>query len=509
MASYDRLSAADRIFLGMEDHDAHLHVAGCLLFDAEPLRLPTGGVDFERICDYVESRLHRIPRYRQRIETVPIEGDPVWVDDPRFNLQYHVRHTQLPPPGDERQLKRLIGRIVSQMLDRGKPLWEMWIIDGLEGDRFACLTKVHHCMTDGVGSLELMANLLSSAPMEAFEPGPVWLPRPAPDRRELLRDAIQRRFETPFEVARDLMRSARDPVGSWEQVARTTRGLRESRELMAEPSSQTPLNQPIGPHRRFDWLKMDLAEMKAVKNRAGGTLNDVALATVTGAFSRFLERRGVTHHAQQSLDFRAACPVNTRTEDQNGELGNRVSNLTVKLPLAEQDPLRRLSIINETMTGLKASDQLHVMAAIERIGDITHPSLLTYFARDTLERRSSNFVFTNVPGPQNRWHLLESPLEEIYPVVPLMPMQALCIAVMSYCGGLYWGFNSDWEQVPDLHDFVLAMEDSFREISEAAERLAVTGESAGSGRARSSAPRAAPEPEAKRKGVARSAAAGE
>lgn len=483
MGHYERLSVTDRIFLGMEDHDAHMHVAGCLVFEADPVRGPEGGVDFDRIGEYVESRLHRIPRYRQRVRELPIEGDPIWVDDERFNIRYHVRHAHLPLPGDDRQLKRLIGRIVSQALDRGKPLWEMWIVDGLQGNRFAVITKVHHCMADGLGSLELMTALLSPTPGREFDPAPMWLPRPLPERGELVRDVVSRRLRTPVELARGLVRAARDPLGSAEHVAETVRGLLEARSFTAQPASETPINQPIGPHRRFDWLEMDLARVKQVKDHLGGTVNDVALATITGAVSRFLEKRGVTPSEQRTLDFRAACPVNRRTDSQQGELGNRISNLIVRLPLAERDPALRLERVRETMDALKGSSQLLAMEAIERIGEITDPDLLTRFASENLHKRSSNFVFTNVPGPRQTWFLLDAPLRALYPVAPLMPRQALGVALMSYCGSLFWGFNSDWDQVPDLHDLVLATEDSFHELyslvphaDEPQARAAATGE---------------------------------
>jgi len=398
MASYERLSVTDRIFLEMESLEAHLHVAGCFLFDAGPLRTPQGGLDFDRISHYVESHLYRVPRYRQRVHFVPIEGDPIWVDDPTFNLHYHVRHTHLPQPGDERQLKRLCGRIVSQLLDRGKPLWEMWVVDGIEGDRFAVITKVHHCMTDGVGGVELLGTLLAGTPMKSFEPGPTWLPRTAPDRRQLIRDAISRRMRAPSTIVKSVMRSSRDPRASFEQAVKSLRGLREAGEYTTNPSSQTPINQPIGSHRRFDWMSLDLAAVKLVKSRLGGTVNDVALTTAAGAFSRFLERRGISTREQENLDFRAACPVNVRTESERGQLGNRVSNLIVKLPIAERDPLRRLAQIRDKMVELKSSNQLLAMGVIERLGEITHPSLMTYFARVNVEKRSSNFVFTNIPG---------------------------------------------------------------------------------------------------------------
>jgi WS/DGAT/MGAT family acyltransferase len=470
MASYERLSVSDRIFLDMESSEANLHVAACFLFDAGPVRTPVGGIDFDHISRYVESRLYRVPRYRQRIKTVPVEGDPVWVDDPTFNLQYHVRHTHLPLPGDERQLKRLCGRISSQLLDRGKPLWEMWLVDGVEDDRFAVITKVHHCMTDGVGGVELIGNLLSGLPLKTFEPGPVWLPQPAPSRQDLIRDAIGRRMRAPAAIARGIMSAARSPRTSFERAAENVRGLREAGEYTMNPSSQTPINEPLGSHRRFDWMSIDLAAVKEVKNRLGGTVNDVALATAAGAFSRFFELRGISVHEQAGLDFRASCPVNVRKEGEEGELGNRVSNLIVKFPLAERDAVARLARVRETMTELKSSDQVLAMGVVERIGEYTHPSLLTYFARVNLERRSSNFVFTNVPGPQSPWYLLDARLLETYPIVPIMPMQGVGIAVMSYCGALYWGFNSDWEQVPDLHELVLATHASFQELYEASEQ---------------------------------------
>jgi WS/DGAT/MGAT family acyltransferase len=469
MGFYERLSVTDRIFLDMETQEAHLHVAGCFIFDAGPIRRPEGGIDFERIYEYIESRLYRTPRYRQRVHFIPVENDPIWVDDPTFNLHYHVRHTHLPPPGEERQLKRLCGRIVSQLLDRGKPLWEMWIVDGLEGDRFAVITKVHHCMTDGMGGVELLMNLLSPTPLETFEAGPTWIPRPAPERRQLMQDALARRMQAPSSIARSLMRGAGDPRATLEQAMKSARGLREAGEYTSNPCSETPINQPIGSHRRFDWTALDLDAVKEVKNRVGGTVNDVALATVAGAFSRFLELRGIALHEQTRLDFRAACPVNVRADGEAEQLGNRVSNLIVKLPIAERDPLRRLERIRETMTELKSSNQLLAMGVIERVGEYTHPSLMSYFARMTVEKRSSNFVFTNVPGPPTPWHLLEAPLLETYPIVPIMPMQGVGIALMSYCGGLYWGFNSDWEQVPDLHELVLATEASFQELYEAAQ----------------------------------------
>ena len=464
MTTYQRLSVADQIFLDMESPEAHMHVAGCFLFDARPLRGEHGGIDFERIERYFASRLYKLPRYRQRIHRIPVEGDPIWVDDPTFNLHYHLRHTQLPPPGDERQLKRLCGRIVSQALDRGKPLWEMWVVDGVEGDRVAVVTKVHHCLTDGVGGVELLATLLTPEPLKTFEPAPPFLPRRAPERSELIRDAVARRMTLPGTLARGLLRAARHPIDTADGIGSTLQALREANELSMSSASETPINGPIGAHRRFDWLALELGAIKAIKNRAGATVNDVCLAIATGAFRHFLERRGLTPRELGELDFRAACPVNVREEKENGGLGNRVANLFVRLPIGEADPVARLAEIHETMETLKSSGQRDAMGVVERAAELTHPSLMTFMARQTLERNSTNFVLTNVPGPRAPWYLLEGQLLETYPVVPLIKGHGVDIALMSYCGGLYWGFCADWELVPDLHDLVLATREAFEEL---------------------------------------------
>ena len=468
MAAYERLSVSDRLFLDMETPEANLHVASCFVFDAGPLRTDTGGIDFERISAFVESRLYRIPRYRQRIRHVPIEGDPIWVDDPTFNLQYHIRQTHLPLPGDERQLKRLCGRIVSQLLDRGKPLWEMWVVDGLEGDRFAVITKIHHCMIDGVGGVELAGNLFSPEPLASFEFGPRWIPRPQPSRRELIQDAVRRRLREPGQLAGRLARAVREPGETWDELSKTLRGLREAGGFTTSPASVTPINGPIGGHRRFDWTSFEIDAMREIKRQFGGTLNDIALSILCGGFDRFFELRGIPSRAQQNLDFRASCPVNVRSAEEAGEIGNHVSILIVPVPLGESDPERRLARVREAMKEGKASNQARAMTALEHLGEITHPALLTYFAQATIEKQSSNFVFTNVPGPRAPWYLLESQLLAAYPVVPLMPTHGVGIAAMSYDGVFYLGFNADWEQVPDLHELILGTQAAFEALHAAA-----------------------------------------
>jgi WS/DGAT/MGAT family acyltransferase len=472
MATYDRLSAQDRSFLDLEGPSIHMHVAGAFLFERESLATPRGGVDIDAIRDYVESRLHRIPRYRQRLAWIPLEDHPVWVDDDTFNIHYHVRHTALPAPGDDRQLKRLCARILSQQLDRRRPLWEMWVVEGLEHDRFALVCKTHHCMVDGLSGADLLAVLLAATPHKEFEPGPTWYPNPAPSGLELLRDAAWRRVETPFVLAGAAMGALRNPERAMEQLGDALSGVGQALSSALSPAGDTPLNRPIGPHRRFDWIGFDIAEVKRVKDQLGGTVNDVVLATVAGAVSCFLEQRGIPLRRQRDLDFRAFCPVSVRSAEERGTLGNRVSSIVARLPIAERDPTRRLESVRAITADLKQSKQALGAEVLSSVSEWTAPTLAALAARLAFANRVSNIVVTNVPGPQIPLYLLGARMVESYPMVPLFESQGLGIALFSYAGGLYWGFNADWEQFPDLHDFVVAIDASFRELCEAADAAA-------------------------------------
>ncbi len=469
MQSYDRLSAQDRSFLDLESPNTHMHVAGVFVFEGEALRGPEGGIDDDRLRDYVASRLHRIPRYRQRLAWIPVEQHPIWVDDDRFNLHYHIRHTALPPPGDARQLKRLCGRIVSQQLDRGKPLWEIWVVEGLAQDRFALITKTHHCMVDGISGSELLQELLEPRPEKDFEPASPWLPNRAPGALRLLRDSLERRLEAPALIARAAREYAAEPESVGEQLRSAVDWLRENTLRTLRPASPTPFNEAIGPHRRFDWLAMDLAEPRRIKRVLGGTLNDVVLAGVAGAVGRFLARRGFSRERLASLDFRGFCPVSVRGDGERGAPGNRVSSMIAQLPVAETDPRRRLRAVSRVMGDLKKSRQALGADVLTSVSDWTAPTLVSVAMRLAFRNRASNLVVTNVPGPQVPLFLLGARMVEAYPVVPLFEGQGLGIALFSYAGGLYWGFNADWDLFPDLHDFARAIAESIGELSECCE----------------------------------------
>ena len=444
---HERLSGQDLSFLAMEDGRAHMHVGVVSLFDAGPLRSANGGIDFERIEEFVDAQLHLVPRLRQKLAWVKGFGQPVWVDDASFNLHYHLRHTALPPPGDLRQLKRLAGRIMSQELDRGKPLWEHWFVDGIEGGRFALISKVHHCVADGIGGLAIIGTLAGPDPDYRPDPPPDWVPRPSPGDAQLIVDEVRRRTIKPVELlASQLRRSGTGSVGPLPSVS----AFREFAETSVGGTT-TPLNAPIGPHRRFDWLQIPFEEVHDVAARAGGKVNDVALAVTTGALRGFLAAHGV---AVDDLELRAIVPVSTRSESEKGALGNRVSNLIVPLPIDEADPWLRLERIIEVTRELKASSEPSIVDAMSSLIELLPPLLVGPVVRRGSQGTAANLAVSNIPGPRVPLYLLGARQLDMYPVLPLIGNQALGIAVMSYDDSLCWGFNSDWDAMPDLHDLV-------------------------------------------------------
>jgi WS/DGAT/MGAT family acyltransferase len=452
----ERLSALDQSFLALEDGHSHMHIGAVAVFEAGPLRSASGGIDIDRIMRLMEAGLYRTPRYRQRLAWIPMFDHPVWIDDPRFNLAYHVRHTQLPHPGDDRLLKRLAGRLMSQQLDRGKPLWEMWIVEGLEGDRCAIITKAHHCMIDGVGSVELTGSVMRPTPDEdprLAEPPPRWIPRPAPSARELWFREACHRATAPLAVARFVRETVSAPRKTLAQALGTAVGISDAVRAGLRPASPTPFNVEIGPHRRFDWTAMDLGRIREIKGRLGGTINDVVLAILSGGFRRFFHRRGMEI---DGLDFRAMLPVNVRGAGEH--LGNRVAMMSVRLPIDVADPRERLVRVVAETTRVKQSHQAAGIQALEELSDRTFTSIFTQFARLAAGSNPYNVVVTNVPGPQFPVYVLGARMLACYPVVPLFQGQALGVAIFSYDGRLFWGFNSDWDVVPDLHDLAGAVE---------------------------------------------------
>jgi WS/DGAT/MGAT family acyltransferase len=391
---------------------------------------------------------------------------PVWVDDEHFNPLYHLRHTALPRPGDERQLKRLAGRIMSQKLDTAKPMWELWFVEGLADGRFAVISKVHHCLIDGISGVDLLGAFMGPDPDHQIEASEYpWIPRPAPGALRMLGDEAFRRVSAPGRLLLGATKSLRDPGRTVEEAAHTAVGFLEAMGRTLVPASETLFNVPIGPHRRFDWTVFDLGVVREVRQRIGGTLNDVVLTCVAGAVRRFLSDHAADHETDlDGIDFRAFVPVSTRRPQQRGRLGNRVSMLVANLPVDVPDPKHRAEHVVQMTRKLKSSGQAEGGELLEEISDVTVPGLIAAMSHLAASRRAFNLVVTNVPGPAVPVYMNGARLLESYPLVPLFENQALGIALFSYDGRLFWGFNSDRDALPDVHDFVHAIDHEFETL---------------------------------------------
>lgn len=452
MSHFEPLTSTERLHLDLDDAHVHMAVGGVFVFGRGALA-KGGGVDIDRIRAFVASRLYRVPRCRQRLVRAPLAGDMAWIDDAAFNLEYHVRHTHLPHPGDERQLKRLVGHIASQRLDREKPLWELHVVEGLAGDRFALVVKTHQCLATGVWEIGLIEALLSQSPTpEALESAPMWLPRPAPSRQDLLRYSLSRRLTAPFQIARIAFDAARSEQGLGAELREGIDGV-----LDATPASESPFNRPIGPHRRFDWLVTDADQAHAVADRFGVSLEAVVLSVLAGAVGRFFEQRGIPIADQRDFDMRVAIPEYASRD----ALAWMISDL----PIAALDPLERLERTAEPLSNATRVGYGHFSAATDWIW----PGLYAALARRQLADRASNLTVALVRGSASDRYLLGARLTEVYPLLPLVPDQALRVALHASGSRLQWGFNSDWDLLPDLHDLVRFTEDCFGELCAAAE----------------------------------------
>jgi WS/DGAT/MGAT family acyltransferase len=431
-----------------------MHVASLTIFE--------GSADYEEILDELRRRIHLVPRFRQKLATVPLnQGRPVWVDDPHFNPAYHVRHTALPSPGGEAQLKALAGRLMAQQLDRTKPLWEMWLVDGLANDRFATITKTHHCMVDGVSGADLTAVILDLEREPApIEPEP-WTPEPEPTPTQLLVDALRERATEPAEILRGVRRGLRAPRHLVAGATDFLGGLGALAWAGLNPAPPTPLNVPIGPHRRFEYVPTSLADFKRIKNALGGTVNDVVLAVVSGSLRRFLQHRGAD---VRGLEMKAMVPVSTRADTERGALGNRISQMVAPLPVYEPDPVRRLQIVADAMREVKESKQAVGAEMIVNLTGFAPPTILAQAARLQGRQRFFNLLVTNVPGPQFPLWSAGHELLELYPIAPLAENQALGVAVMSYNGKLGFGLLADYDALPDVAIIAEGLEKSIQEL---------------------------------------------
>jgi diacylglycerol O-acyltransferase / wax synthase len=468
----DRLSAVDASFLVQEHEASHMHIGALAIFEDRP---PTQA----ELIEHVESRLHLVPRYRQKLAESPLgTGRPFWVDDPCLNLYYHVRHTALPRPGDERKLRELAGRVFSQRLDRSKPLWELWLVEGLEpeegdeAERFALISKTHHSMVDGVAGVDIATVLfdLEREPKQVTEPPETWEPHPEPSTVDLLAQNAVDAARRPLSLLGEALDAVRHPDRSVGQLVEALEAVGEVAWAGLDPAPETPVNVPIGPHRRLCWVRARLDDFKRVKNVFGGTVNDVVLAVVTGALRRWLRTRGVR---TEGVELRALVPVSIRAQDQHGELGNKLAAMRGPLPVYIDDPVERLAAVREEMQGLKESRQALGAEVIAALESFAPPTLLAQASRLNFSTRLFNLIVTNVPGPQLPLYLLGRELLEIIPIAFLPDDHAIAIAIMSYNGRVDFGLLADYDALPDVDELGLLVEASLGELlAAAAERAA-------------------------------------
>jgi WS/DGAT/MGAT family acyltransferase len=446
--------------------------------------------EYDEVRDLLEARLHLVPRYRQRLTPVPLgQGRPVWADDPHFNLRYHLRHTGLPSPGGPEQLKLLAGRIFSQRLDRSKPLWEIWLVEGLSGDRFALISKTHHALVDGISGVDIVSVLFDLAP-DAAPPAPPaqpWLPRPVPTTSQLLAEALLERSIVPAEAGRGLRALAGAPRQIAGKLAACAVGVGEFALGGLAPAPSTPLNVDIGPHRRYTWVDADLDAVRAVKRALGGTVNDAVLSAVSLALGRWLRDRG---EDTDGLTLRAMVPVSVRADTHRGALGNRVAAMWAPVPVGEADPADCFAAVHAATAHLKDSGQAVGATRLTQLADFAPPTILTQAARLQPRQRFFNLVVTNVPGPQLPLYLLGHRLTGLYPVVPLAQRQALGIAVMSYDGRMGFGLLGDYDALADLHELAGHLRGALADLQRSA-GVRVGGASNGVRRRRPDASRAA------------------
>ena len=473
--SSDRLTGLDASFLHLEDAASHMHVAGVMIFEGSP-------PPYEELLEAIDRRLGLVPRYRQRLAFVPFgQGRPKWVDDPHLNLSYHVRSTALPSPGSEQQLRELAGRVFSQQLDRDKPLWEIWLVDGLEGDRFAMLSKTHHALVDGISGVDIMSVLFDTSPEPATPTatGERWLPRPLPSPAQLLGEALVERATVPAEIARSVRAVLRGPRLVAEGVRDAAIGVGAMAWAGLNPAPSSPYNKPIGPHRRFAWVRVNLADVKAIKNDLGGTVNDVMLATIAGALGKHLRGRGQN---TDGLELKAMVPVSVRADVERGALGNRVAAIMAPLPVWCQDPVARLDIVREELKGLKSGGQAVGAQVLTQLSGFAPPTVMDQASRVMARQRFFNLVVTNVPGPQIPLYLAGKRMIDTFPMVPLAKNQALGVALLSYAGHINFGLVGDFDLMWDLDEFTEDVRESLAELAAEA-RVELTAETERPGQA--------------------------
>ena len=455
----DRLSPLDVSFLYLESDTTPMHVGGLVLLESPP-----EGFDYDRLVRIITDRISSVPRFRQKVRWVPGRlGNPVWVDDPDFDVTYHVRRSALPKPGTEEQLKELTARVQSRRLDRNRPLWEIYVVEGLADGRLAVITKTHHAMVDGVAAVDVGAVILDLTREPRETPRQDWTPEPEPSATRLVADAVTTAVRKPAELVTTLRANTTDVRRVAGRALSVATSVAAAVRTSARPAPDSPLNVEIGEQRRFAIARTDLDDYKRVRKTHGGTVNDVVLATVAGALRTWLLTRGESVNGRV---VRAMVPVSVRGEGQ--QLGNRISSYFVDLPVGESSPVVRLSQVSYAMTAHKESGQSVGAEALVGMAGFVAPTLHALGARlaNSFTRRLFNVVVTNVPGPQIPLYAAGAEMLEVFPVVPLAKGQAVSIGLTSYNGGVFYGLNADRDALPDVDVLAQCIEEALAELVE-------------------------------------------
>jgi len=438
------MSPVDSSFLHVENDITPMHIGAVSIFQGPP-------PPFEELRTMVAGKLGLVPRYRQKVRFVPLAaGPPVWIDDPHFSLDYHLRHTAIPKPGSEEQLRQMAARIFSQHLDRDKPLWELWVVEGLQRKRWALLSKVHHCMVDGVAATDLMSVMFSDETADGGDRPAVreWTPAPEPSGAEVLARTLVRRASPAgqLEALRRMAAAPRETLRSVSEAARATAAASGS----MRPVGASSLTGPIGPHRRWSWAHARLSDVKTVRNELGGTVNDVVLTLITNGFRELLDSRGEDVPADRVV--RTMVPVSVRRKGERGVYNNRVSAVFAGLPVGLTDPAERLQTIRLEMDGIKESKQAVAGDVLTSMSGFAPPLLLALGSRlVTLSPRlNMHTATTNVPGPQQPVQTLGRRMLQSYPFVPVVGSIRIVVAIFSYDGGLFFGVTGDYDGAPDI-----------------------------------------------------------
>lgn len=465
------MTPLDASFLHIEDAVTHMHIGSVGIFEGPP---PVPG----EVKAAVAARLPLVPRYRQKVRFVPLAlGRPTWIDDPHFNLDYHVRRTALPAPGGNEELRNLVGRVMSQQLDRAKPLWEMWVAEGLDDGGWALISKAHHCMVDGVSGTDLLSVILSKNREAESVDVTAWDADPEPSAAELIAHSIKLRAASPYEAARTVLSAARGPRRVAKKAVDTTRGLANFRPLLNR-NPESSLNGPIGPHRRWDWARARLADIKEIRAQHESTINDVVLAAITNGFRELLLSRG---EQVEGTVIRSLVPVSVRAQDEHGTYDNKVSAMFAELPVEIEDPVGRLRALHEQMQYLKHSGQAVAAERLTALSGFAPAMLLALAGRvgTRLPQSSINTVTTNVPGPQQPLYLAGRRMLEAFPFVPLGGHVRIGIAIFSYDGGINFGVTGDFDTAPDIGVLCDGIEGGVAELLGSAPQAPVPAADAG------------------------------